>query len=332
MGSPHFRPLNGQYATLSEGSRCRHDGSLPTRSARSAWMPSRRRIPVTRACRWAWRTSPRCCGPTTCGTTRATRSGRTATASSSRTATARCCSTRCCYLTGYPMPLEALRNFRQLGYPTAGHPEVEQHLGIETTTGPLGQGLANAVGMAHRRAQSRRGVQPAGVRGRRSPHLGLPGRRVPDGRHFARSLFARRHAGPRPADRLLRRQRHLDRRRGARVVHRRHAAAFRGLRLARDPGRGRPRFRGSAPRDRCGACGNDAALPDLLQDHHRLGRAQQAGHRGHPRLGARRGGSRGCPPRARLAAPAVRGARGHPPWLGRARARPRVRGRRGRRF
>ena len=52
------------------------------------------------------------------------------------------------YLTGYPMPLEALRNFRQLGYPTAGHPEVEQHLGIETTTGPLGQGLANAVGMA----------------------------------------------------------------------------------------------------------------------------------------------------------------------------------------
>ena len=52
------------------------------------------------------------------------------------------------YLTGYPMPLEALKNFRQLGYPTAGHPEVEHHLGIETTTGPLGQGLANAVGMA----------------------------------------------------------------------------------------------------------------------------------------------------------------------------------------
>ncbi|HSD53447.1 MAG TPA: transketolase [Burkholderiales bacterium] len=52
------------------------------------------------------------------------------------------------YLTGYPLPLEALKNFRQLGFPTAGHPEVDQHLGIETTTGPLGQGLANAVGMA----------------------------------------------------------------------------------------------------------------------------------------------------------------------------------------
>ncbi len=52
------------------------------------------------------------------------------------------------HLTGYPLEIEALKNFRQLGYPTPGHPEVEQHLGIETTTGPLGQGLANAVGMA----------------------------------------------------------------------------------------------------------------------------------------------------------------------------------------
>ncbi|HEX5788189.1 MAG TPA: transketolase [Woeseiaceae bacterium] len=52
------------------------------------------------------------------------------------------------HLTGYPMSLDELRNFRQLGYHTAGHPEFEPALGIETTTGPLGQGLANAVGMA----------------------------------------------------------------------------------------------------------------------------------------------------------------------------------------
>ena len=53
------------------------------------------------------------------------------------------------YLTGYEkMTLDQLKNFRQLGAITAGHPEVEHDAGVETTTGPLGQGLATAVGMA----------------------------------------------------------------------------------------------------------------------------------------------------------------------------------------
>jgi transketolase len=52
------------------------------------------------------------------------------------------------YLSGYPMTLEDLQKFRQLGSRTPGHPEHHPALGIETTTGPLGQGIANAVGMA----------------------------------------------------------------------------------------------------------------------------------------------------------------------------------------
>ncbi len=52
------------------------------------------------------------------------------------------------HLTGYPLAIEDLQDFRQFGAHTAGHPEVEPKIGIETTTGPLGQGLANAVGMA----------------------------------------------------------------------------------------------------------------------------------------------------------------------------------------
>src|SRR5215471_10544371 len=52
------------------------------------------------------------------------------------------------YLTGYPLTLEDLKQFRQLGSRTPGHPEYDLPLGIETTTGPLGQGLANGVGMA----------------------------------------------------------------------------------------------------------------------------------------------------------------------------------------
>src|SRR5271165_3911862 len=52
------------------------------------------------------------------------------------------------HLTGYPLSMDELKRFRQYGSKTAGHPERETHLGIETTTGPLGQGISNAVGMA----------------------------------------------------------------------------------------------------------------------------------------------------------------------------------------
>ncbi len=52
------------------------------------------------------------------------------------------------HLFGYPISLDELQHFRQWGYVTAGHPEYDPERGIEVTTGPLGQGISNAVGMA----------------------------------------------------------------------------------------------------------------------------------------------------------------------------------------
>ena len=137
------------------------------------------------------------------------------------------------HLSGYPLEIDEIRQFRQLGQRTAGHPERDLDIAIETTTGPLGQGLANAVGMGPGGKGSRGDVQPAGRHDRRPPHLRFSGRRLPDGRHLPRGVLVGRHAGAGQADRRLRRQRYFHRRRDRWLVHRRYPGAVSRLRLAR---------------------------------------------------------------------------------------------------
>jgi transketolase len=100
------------------------------------------------------------------------------------------------HLTGYDITIDDLKNFRQLHAKTPGHPEFGYTPGVETTTGPLGQGITNAVGFALAEKVL-------------AAEFNKPGHEIVN---FARSMLAGRHAGPRQADRLLGRQRHLDRR------------------------------------------------------------------------------------------------------------------------
>ncbi|MFW6286682.1 MAG: transketolase [Candidatus Sumerlaeota bacterium] len=71
----------------------------------------------------------------------------------------------CLHLTGYDLPLEQLKQFRQLGSMTPGHPEYGVAPGVETTTGPLGQGFANGVGMAlaNKMVRARFGLEKTGL-------------------------------------------------------------------------------------------------------------------------------------------------------------------------
>ena len=85
------------------------------------------------------------------------------------------------HLTGYDLPLDELKRFRQWGSRTPGHPEHGDTPGVETTTGPLGQGFGNAVGMAIAERHLAARFNRPGHDDRRPPHLRPGRRRRPDG-------------------------------------------------------------------------------------------------------------------------------------------------------
>ena len=115
----------------------------------------------------------------------------------------------CLHLSGYDLPLDELKRFRQWGSRTPGHPEVHHTPGVETTTGPLGQGFANGVGMAMAERFLR---ERFGTEVHRPPHLRDLLRRRPDGGRQRRGRLDRRPPRARPAGLPLRRQPDHDRR------------------------------------------------------------------------------------------------------------------------
>ena len=143
------------------------------------------------------------------------------------------------HLTGYPLSMEEIKNFRQFGSKTAGHPERELHLGIETTTGPLGQGVANAVGMAlAERSLAAAFNRPGHNIIDHHTYVFLGDGCMMEGISHEVASFAgvqklgQAHSG-------VRRQRHFHRRQGGGVVRRQHGQTLRGLWLACARRRGR---------------------------------------------------------------------------------------------
>ncbi len=134
------------------------------------------------------------------------------------------------YLTGFGLELDDLRAFRQWGSRTPGHPEYGHTTGVEVTTGPLGQGFANGVGIALAEAnlRARFGAEVSdhhvfAIAGDGCMEEGVS--------HEAASLAG--HLGLGSPRLRLRRQPHHDRRPDRARLHRRRAQAVRGLRVAR---------------------------------------------------------------------------------------------------
>ena len=202
------------------------------------------------------------------------------------------------HLTGYGLSWTISEQFRQWGSRTPGHPEYGLTPGVEATTGPLGQGFANGVGMAiaERRLAAR--VQPAGPRDRRPPRLRPSSPMATPGGHRVRGRVPGGASAPRQADLSLGRQPHPARRTDGHGLERGRARALRRVRLAHPARRRRQRHRRDRGGDRGRASRTIGRQPDRRPDAHRLRHPEPAGHPEGARLAARRG--RGPPDEAGL--------------------------------
>ena len=207
------------------------------------------------------------------------------------------------FLSGYGLELKDLKALRTWGSLTPGHPEVHHTAGVEITTGPLGSGLASAVGMAMAQRRQRGLLDPDAKPGEsvvRPPRVGARLRRRPDGRRCVRSLLARRPPGARQPHRRLRREPDLDRGRHRHLVQRGRRQALRGLRLGRrrhrlapleQPGRHPRLHRGRRHPPRGPGEEQEVAHqadPRAPAHRHRLAGPDGPRHRQVARLGARR--------------------------------------------
>ena len=149
------------------------------------------------------------------------------------------------HLLGYEkMTIDEIKRFRQLGSLTPGHPEYGHTPGVETTTGPLGQGLANAVGMAI--AERHLAAVFGGDIVDHSTYVLASDGDLMEG-ISQEAIALAGHLQARQAHRAVRRQRHLDRRAAGARRLRRSGETLRGGRLGGDAHR-RPRSRGDRPR------------------------------------------------------------------------------------
>ena len=218
------------------------------------------------------------------------------------------------HLTGYELSLDDLKAFRQWGSRTPGHPEANHTPGVEVTTGPLGQGLGNAVGMAiASRFLAQRFNRPGHeIVSHRIAAMCSDGDMMEGVASEAASLAGRQRLSNLTA--LLRRQQDHDRGIDRPRLQRGRGGALPGVRLERPPRRGREhRPRRDVGGDRGGVLREGAAHPGDRPDDHRLRQPREAEYRRRARGPARGGGDREDEGEPGLAAvPPVPGAGGRP--------------------